>query len=263
MLFTGAQPTGTLALYVDSVFYLHETQGQTVRQLIPDGKTDAVFILDDHPKYSQPLHGKLYPIKQDSIIGPHKKAVQLIYEEELEIVGIRLFPSSLKRLFNMPAKNFSEQPIPFSSLENIHVEDLAAKLKQEPDPNEKINLVFDWLVTLLPENADTPDTTHEFILRLYETKGIEPLETICNHSYNEYKKLQRAFSREIGITPKYFARMVRFESLHNEILASKEIDWMSLVHKYGFHDQSHLIKEFKFFTGESPKEFLGILSDFI
>ncbi len=263
MLYTGAQPSGTLALYVDRVYYLHDTEMNNVRQLIPDGKTDAVFFLNDYNGFARPLNGEPYQLYHDAIIGPHKKSVQFYYEGELEIIGIRFFPSSLKRLFNAPAKNFSGKPVPFSSLENVDVQKISEDVRCEPDPNEKINLLFDWLMTLLPENADKPDTTHEFILRLYETKGIEPLEKICNHSYNEYKKLQRAFSNEIGITPKYFARMVRFEAVHNEILQSKEIDWMSLVLKYGFHDQSHLIKEFKFFTGQSPKDFLGILPDFI
>lgn len=57
--------------------------------------------------------------------------------------------------------------------------------------------------------------------------------------------------------------MLRFEKIHNELRGIKFIDWMEIVTKYNFHDQSHLIKEFKFFTGITPNEFLSRIEMFV
>ena len=79
----------------------------------------------------------------------------------------------------------------------------------------------------------------------------------------DYKKVQRTFKEYIGISPKLYARMLRFEKIHNELRGIKFIDWMEVVTKYNFHDQSHLIKEFKFFTGVTPKIFLNDSENFL
>lgn len=263
MKYENLKPFGTLALYVDSIYYFQDQIKEDIRILIPDGKTDMVFTLDDHEKYICYPKKSPIPLRQSLIMGPHKKAVLYKYEEEISIIGVRLYPSALKKLFNISAIELSDEPKLLESFLGNEANVLLRKIEDTESITHKLTIVESWLTSRLPEHASEPDSMHQFVLRIYKTKGIEPLESICNYSYNEYKKLQRVFSKELGITPKFFARMVRFEAVHNEIMALKKIDWLTLVHTYGFHDQSHLIKEFKFFTGETPKDFLARLNIFI
>lgn len=96
-----------------------------------------------------------------------------------------------------------------------------------------------------------------------QTKGVVSLQEVCRYSGGTYKKVQRTFHDYLGISPKLYSRMIRFESIHNELRTLKEVDWMSIVSKYNFYDQSHLIKEFKFFSGTSPEEFLSKIDLFV
>lgn len=69
------------------------------------------------------------------------------------------------------------------------------------------------------------------------------------------RKLQRTFQTEFDITPKQFLRINRFRSVMNAITESKGLqNFTALAYQHGFNDQSHLVKEIRKFTGQSPKQ---------
>ena len=59
------------------------------------------------------------------------------------------------------------------------------------------------------------------------------------------------FKKIIGITPKFFSRIVRLKYIFESMKAEKT-SWVRLALQTGFFDQSHFIKNFKEFTGEEP-----------
>ena len=64
------------------------------------------------------------------------------------------------------------------------------------------------------------------------------------------------FEKHVGVAPKTFARIMRFQKAVREIGHSGDIDWLSVGHDCGFYDQSHLSGEFRRFTGCTPSEYL-------
>ena len=68
-----------------------------------------------------------------------------------------------------------------------------------------------------------------------------------------YKKLERLFSKFIGVAPRLYIRYRRMHYALREINQARDKpDFMAIVVKYAFHDQSHLIREFTDLTGVSP-----------
>jgi methylphosphotriester-DNA--protein-cysteine methyltransferase len=70
---------------------------------------------------------------------------------------------------------------------------------------------------------------------------------------------ERRFTREIGLPPKLYARIARFESaLESKALSSDE-SWTEITNRLGYFDQMHLIKDFKEFSGEVPTRLVAQL----
>lgn len=68
--------------------------------------------------------------------------------------------------------------------------------------------------------------------------------------------LARRFRREIGLTPKEFSRLVRFNALLVKA-ARPGRDWSALAARLGYYDQAHMISEFKRLTGFTPGAFFA------
>jgi transcriptional regulator GlxA family with amidase domain len=69
------------------------------------------------------------------------------------------------------------------------------------------------------------------------------------------KQFARRFSTATGMTPKWFARVTRFQSLVHVLLSSDVSEWASVAPAAGFYDQSHMINEFRAFAGSPPTVF--------
>ena len=59
------------------------------------------------------------------------------------------------------------------------------------------------------------------------------------------RQLERLFHEYVGITPKKLSNLIRYQFLWRDILCEPDFDVLSAVHKYGYTDQSHLLREFK------------------
>jgi AraC-like DNA-binding protein len=74
------------------------------------------------------------------------------------------------------------------------------------------------------------------------------------------RQLERNFARHLGVSPKAFARVVRFQAVAAAAARLNQPDWARLAADFGFADQPHLIREFKSFSGVTPAAYLHTTS---
>ena len=70
------------------------------------------------------------------------------------------------------------------------------------------------------------------------------------------RQFQREFSASFGARPKMFSRIVRFQNALDTKARTSTKSWTDVAHELGYHDQMHMVHDFKEFTGESPTETL-------
>ena len=90
-----------------------------------------------------------------------------------------------------------------------------------------------------------------------ERKGEIRFDYITEHFNVNYKKIERLFNHFLGITPKTYMRIVRFNATIHVQSKTKELNLTQLGYESGFFDQSHFIREFKSFTSLTPKNFFN------
>ncbi|WP_354004835.1 helix-turn-helix domain-containing protein [Olivibacter sp. 47] len=93
------------------------------------------------------------------------------------------------------------------------------------------------------------------IERIIQTNGQESIHAIASALYIHGRTLERRFIKETGLSPKQFAKIIQFQASFSQ-LALKDFKKMNeIVYENGFADQSHFIRVFKAFTGETPRVF--------
>ena len=65
------------------------------------------------------------------------------------------------------------------------------------------------------------------------------------------RHLERRFLDRVGLTPKLFSRMRRFQSVFAAI-EDGDANWAAAASACGYYDQAHLIRDFREFTGKTP-----------
>jgi AraC-like DNA-binding protein len=70
-----------------------------------------------------------------------------------------------------------------------------------------------------------------------------------------HRRFIQVFTAQVGLTPKLFCRLLRFQRTRTEAERLKHPDWAQLALTYGYFDQSHLINDFQEFSGLSPTEY--------
>jgi transcriptional regulator GlxA family with amidase domain len=90
---------------------------------------------------------------------------------------------------------------------------------------------------------------------LYHTKGQCRIEELADYCHASVRQLERRFQRVVGVSPKFFARTLRFEQAQRHLMFDPETDLTGLAYQCGYFDQAHFIKEFRAFTGKTPSEY--------
>ena len=109
---------------------------------------------------------------------------------------------------------------------------------------EKISFIEHILLKRLyyvRENIVVNNTIQNILLN----KGSLGIANLAKESFVSTRQLERLFHEYVGITPKKLSNLIRCQFLWRDVLAEPDFDVLSAVHKYGYTDQSHLLREFK------------------
>lgn len=109
---------------------------------------------------------------------------------------------------------------------------------------EKASFTEQVLLKKLPnvrENAVINDTIQNILIQ----KGSLDIAKLAKESFVSTRQSERLFHEYVGITPKKLSNLIRYQFLWRDILCEPDFDVLSMVHKFGYTDQSHLLREFK------------------
>lgn len=134
-----------------------------------------------------------------------------------------------------------------------HHTDTLQSILKERKSTKIINMIDDFLLSIMkPFNQPTLEKAVALLSSHSDNIDVNKIEKILNVNR---KTLQRLFVKHLALNPVTFKRIARFRNTLDLCKNEDEI-LTTIAYKNNFSDQSHLIKDFKKLTGNSPKEFL-------
>jgi len=132
---------------------------------------------------------------------------------------------------------------------------LRERLLNTPSLEARFKCVERWLIARLKPRTIVHPAVRWAVDRIAATGGRMPIEDLATQTGFTRKHLGNLFQRQVGLSPKALARVHRFRgalALLNR--GDGQVPWAELAEICGYYDQSHLINEFRRFTGFSPVE---------
>jgi transcriptional regulator GlxA family with amidase domain len=109
-----------------------------------------------------------------------------------------------------------------------------------------------------PRPLDVNQERIEYVVRrLRMSGGRDRIAELCEATNLGQRRLERLFKERVGLTPKYFARVMRLRRAFELLYTSPAGYSLENVLDFGYYDQAHFIHDFQHFAGEAPRAFLG------
>ncbi len=233
-------------------------QKDVQRQLIvPDGCVDMCFILGDDIKR--------YTSETDFVIQPRQMFLGQITEQfYIEPTGyvntfaVRFYPYGFANFIDVPLNDLANRETDLSKLfGNDETEKLSQEIIQAQSTSERIIIVEKFLLQRLGERRTIDSIVKSTIDLILLSKGSQPLKSILKDDLKKRRQLERKFSKQIGLSPKQLSKVIRLQTALHMLLNKGRKTLTNVAYENKYYDQAHFIKDFREFTGLTPKEFLA------
>lgn len=244
-------PSSALRPFIQSFLFL-ETQEERDNTVLPDTSMFMALRYKGNVSIS-PQTSATVPTAVLSGIRDSSKSIH--YQANTANLIVSFAPGAAAAFFHEPVNEFYDQSVPTSYLKNAAVfATLAEQLAETPTKAEQLKLVEAALLSKLIKPAPDPLVTAA-VNSIKQADGNAKIAALADQLYISRDALEKRFRAAIGTSPKHFSSILRLRKAIAIYEPGKSLTDVALT--AGYYDQAHFIRDFRAFTGQSPKQFFN------
>ncbi len=262
-----AYPSEKLKPYVKQYWTIRNSlsEGQHYKQrIVPGGMPELILYTGNRPVATTNSR-----TMEDNFLlnGQHHDFYDLVITKDLSVFSIVFHPHGLSQFFNLPLNAIASQSVPLHYINKKMSDALKCQLTDLVSFEKRIAVIEAYLIKLLAENENGYEfsrinTTVEVIK---SSMGHAKINDLAGVSCLSRKQFERKFLNFIGISPRKYLNIIRFQSaIYNHSL-KPHYSLTQIAYQSGYYDQSHFINEFRKLSGLTPRRFFedcNTISDF-
>jgi AraC-like DNA-binding protein len=188
------------------------------------------------------------------VVGPQTERLTITMGHHHLVIKVGFQPGGLYRLLGIPMQELLRTEA-FDAMEFFgnEVADVNDQLRAAAAFTEMKMIVEHYLLKKIKKVKQRLPI--DFILPLIiKEGGLINIDYLANTACLSNRQFERVFKDRIGLSPKFFSRLVRFANAWVAKESTPTLSWIKIAHQCGYYDQMHLIRDFKEFTGINPSE---------
>ncbi len=200
--------------------------------------------------------GSLQKAEGAALIGVQSfRRVELLIQGQVEGFTAFLQPSALNLMFGIPATTIANSDCEASGLLGFRIRELRERLGNCRSFQQRIVAAEEFFSQISSRSAslDAAELVANEIVRL---KGVCRMDALAQETGLSSSTFQRRFRQAVGLAPKVYARIVRFESAAQKKASSPHLTWTEVACECGYYDQMHMIHDFEQLSTETPSGLL-------
>jgi AraC-like DNA-binding protein len=244
-----------IELFWYSVGEMAAIRGAPREAILPDGCAHLVFNLTENRLcvYRQIESNELTTLSGSIFCGP-QSSPYAIMPTAADVIGVVFRPGGVFRLLSAPAEEYKDAQVPLEVI--FDSDDLRGELIAARNPAARFLLLEKHLLRRLHR----PRLLHRAVqhaVRAFEQDSFVSVAAVLETIGLSERRFSRIFSEQVGLTPKLFQRVRRFQRMMASLASRGEVDWAGAATAGGYYDQAHLINDFRVFSSVTPADFFA------
>lgn len=226
---------------------------QTSIPLYADGYPGIMFQQSDEGFFLHPKNEKLSEL---FLYGQTLNPISLDVRGCYHYAVVQLYPFASKYLLDIDPKVLNDDCFDLLTIKYLVVASFHKGLNESSTLAEKIEIILNLIRGLIESHkVHDNDNVQKAISLILKSKGQIRISTLIEELPITERTLERNFSAYVGLSPKQFSKIIQFQFALNQLTETSFEKLTDVSLDSGFTDQSHFIKTFKRYTGQTPSFF--------
>ncbi len=196
-----------------------------------------------------------------SLVGPNtKRRAWIRLRGKIESFGIFFQPLGPSELLRIPVRLLVNRSYAAQDVLGSDVWQLWESMFETASFEERVRLAEKYLLRRA-ENVARRTSISNSALSILQHQGVTRVGELAKDADIGVRQFERRFLDEIGMAPKLFSRITRFQTALDDKLTSPDRSWLTIAHGCGYHDQMHMIRDFQSLGSDTPGSLLLQLGD--
>jgi len=192
-----------------------------------------------------------------SVVGPQTYRRAHVYlSGSIHVFNILFQPTGLNRLVGINMTSLVNQDPAASDVLGQSAVTLGDAVRAAADFHQRVAAVERWAGMML-DKREPDEAIGQTSRLLIAARGRVRIDDLVGKSGLSASQFQRRFATQVGMTPKLFARTIRFDRALIARRKAPERPWTDIIHELGYFDQAHFIRECRAFAGLPPTSLVG------
>jgi AraC-like DNA-binding protein len=241
------------------VIWSMESSGTAVgippMRILPDSCVELVIHF--HDPYSTTFgSGKTDPQPKSMIVAQMKDYIEISPTGRIGMVSVRFSAQGAYHFFGVPMKEIANGVTDLKLVWNNLAHEIEERIYGCINTVERVRILQTYLIGQLLKNGQEDRIVDYCLELIYNSKGLVSIADLSVKTGTSNRQLIRKFNNRIGVSPKEFARIIKFISAVNYLRTNTSSGFAEAALDCGYYDQAHFIRDFKEYSGLTPGEFL-------
>lgn len=230
------------------------------QRVAPSGGPILVVLLEGKQQAGV-LHGPLNPMPRAYLLGHLDRAALNVLAGRVRSFMIQFAPTGAYSLLGLSVRELTDKCAGLGAVAGPDLREWASTLGEAPDDAARAAAADAVLLRrLLATPRRSPGrralaTATAACQLIASAEGCIRVEALAAQLYTTPRTLHRHFEEAVGISVRSATRVSRFLATQRYLHRNPRASWSEVVFRFGYSDQSHLIRDFQRYCGEPPSVF--------
>jgi AraC-like DNA-binding protein len=258
MLYLSYTPRAPLNEFVERIWLVSGAQSPRKERILPSGTVELVVNLrEDRVQIDRTAQSADARSFSGAVVsGTYSGAFIIDAMQHAAMMGVHFRPGGAFAVLGVPSSELANAHVDLAALwSEASARELRGRLCAAATHPRRFEYLEEVLVGRLPSRPRL-DPVVPFALECFTPTGLgASVREVARRTGLSYRRFLTIFTAEVGLAPKLFCRIRRFQHVHALAQQTGHIDWAQLALECGFFDQSHLANEFRKLSGLTPTEY--------
>jgi AraC-like DNA-binding protein len=265
MIFRMHIPRFPLSEFIGSFIYFDDVRHEhNFDRFLPNGDTEILIDFHDTPQfiYDNTSLKEIQACHHVWASGLRTEPITIPAGNKSEMMVISFKKGKAASFFPFPMDEIADSVVDADLVWGADFGLLRERLLGTKDIDRRFRIVEDFLLAEYRSQMKIDPCVSFAIGEMTERPdalNIARMNTKIGYSQKHFTQM---FRRAVGVTPKSYLKIMRFQKAVRTIDEEPDLDWGQIALECGFYDQSHFINDFKYFSGFTPEHYASIHTNY-